>query len=430
MTTAHTATDMSAFGEFDSPLFKQAISQFDAVKDRTGMDAGSLERLRHPKRSAIVTVPVRMDDGSTQVFRGYRVQHSVTSGPGKGGLRYHPSVNLGEVCGLAALMNWKCGLMGLPFGGAKGGINCDPTQMSLGELERTTRRYTIEMVPFIGPMIDVMAPDLGTSEQVMAWIYDTYSMHVGHNVPQIVTGKSVALYGTVGRREATGRGVVFTIEAAAEKIGLALDGASAVVQGFGNVGSVAALELFHRGVKVKAVADVRGAIYNEHGLDIPRLIAHSRRHNAVKGFPEADAMNGADVLTLPCDICVPAALERVITEANVGQLTCRILAEAANGPTTFEADNVLKERDDIFVIPDFLCNAGGVTVSYFEWVQDIQMFFWDEDEVNRRLRSLMHRAFNQCHDYATREKVDMRTAALVIAIRRLAMEKADRGLFP
>ncbi|MDX9974964.1 MAG: Glu/Leu/Phe/Val dehydrogenase [FCB group bacterium] len=418
------------FGEFDSPLYRQVVEQYDAVKEMTGMDPGILERLRYPKRLAIVTVPVRMDDGTTQVFRGYRVQHAITSGPGKGGLRYSPAVNLGEVTGLALLMGWKCGLMGLPFGGAKGGINCDPRALSKAELERVTRRYTIEMIPFIGPMVDVMAPDLGTNEEVMGWMFDTYSMLIGHNVPQIVTGKSVALYGTVGRREATGRGVVFCIEQAAEQIGLALPGATAVVQGMGNVGSVVALELSRRGAKIVAVADAYGAVHNPKGLDIEALVAHVRAGGRVPDFPEADGVSAQDVLTLPCDILVPAAVESVITADNAPKIRCRILAEAANGPTTVAADRLLRENKDILLIPDILCNAGGVTVSYFEWVQDIQMYFWDEEEVNRQLRKVMLKTFARVADYARRNEVDMRTAALVLGIRSIAQEKQERGLFP
>jgi glutamate dehydrogenase (NAD(P)+) len=421
---------MNGLAEYDAPLLRQVVEQFDAVKERTGVDAGVLERLKHPKRAAIVTIPVRLDNGSTEVYMGYRVQHSVTSGPGKGGLRYHPAVNLGEVAGLALIMGWKCGLMNLPFGGAKGGVNCDPTVMSQDELERTTRRLTMELMPVIGPAVDVMAPDVGTGEQEMAWIYDTYSMHMGHNVPQIVTGKSVSLYGTAGRRDATGRGVVFTIEEAAKRIDLALEGATAVIQGFGNVGSVTALELANRGVSVIAVSDVKGAVRNDKGLDVHRLVLHSRDTGSVVGFDGGDTLKDGNILSTSCDILVPAALERVITAENVGKISCRILAEAANGPTTTEADLILREQSDVLLIPDILCNAGGVTVSYFEWVQDAQMFFWDEAEVVRRLQRIMAEAFARCYDYAKREGVDMRTAALVQGIRRVASEKAERGLYP
>jgi len=416
--------------EYESPLYRQVLSLFEEVFPLAGVDANVLERLRMPKRAVMVSVPVQMDDGTTRSFQGYRVQHAVTTGPGKGGLRYHPGVNLGEVAGLALIMGFKCGLMGLPFGGAKGGVQCAPGELTNGELERLTRRFTMEMIPFIGPMVDVMAPDVGTNEQIMAWIYDTYSMHTGHNVPQIVTGKSVALYGTAGRRDATGHGVVYTIEAAAENIGLQLAGATAVIQGFGNVGSVAARELVLRGAKVLAVGDVSGAVYHAAGLDIDRLLDHTAQCGGVAGFPGAEALPPDELLTTPCDILVPAALDRVITGEVAKKLSCRILAEAANGPTTTEGDAVLKERKDIFVIPDFLCNAGGVTVSYFEWVQDLQMLFWDEEEVNRRLRKIMFGAFHRCEETARETGVDMRTAALVLAIRRIAQEKSERGLFP
>jgi len=418
------------FGEYDSPFFRQVVRQFDEVKERTGVPSGALERLRYPKRAAIVTVPVRMDDGSTEVFRGYRVQHSLTSGPGKGGLRYHPSVSLPEVSALAVLMSWKCGLMDLPFGGAKGGVNCDPAVLSKLEIERTTRRFTMEILPFIGPDTDVMAPDVGTNEQVMAWIYDTYSMNVGQNVPRIVTGKSVSLYGTVGRREATGRGVVYCIEEAAKHLGMKLDGSRAVIQGFGNVGSVTAQELDSLGAKVIAVGDVGGAVCNARGLDVPGLLQHCSTHRTVRGFPGGEDLPSEDLLAQECEVLVPAALERVITADHVNRIRCRILAEAANGPMTAEADEILRERSDVFVIPDILCNAGGVTVSYFEWVQDIQMFFWDLNDVNERLRRIMTEAFHKCREYAEKERIDMRTAALVLGIRNVALEKAERGLYP
>ncbi len=421
----------TSLGVYDAPLFRQTVQQFDEIKERTGIDAASLERLRLPKRTGIVAVPVRMDDGSVQVFTGYRVQHSLTSGPSKGGLRFHPAVTVGEVAALAMLMTWKCGLMGLPFGGAKGGVTCDPHKLSLAERERLTRRFTMEILPLIGPDVDVMAPDVGTDEQVMAWIYDTYSMHVGHTVPQIVTGKSPLIYGTVGRREATGRGVVFTIEEAAKLLELPLGHATAVIQGFGNVGSVAAAELHTRGVKVLAVADVFGAIRHDRGLDIPALLRHVGETGRITGFPESEPMDPAELLIEPCDILVPAALEQQITSKNVQKLRCRIIAEAANGPTTADAHHVLQQRrDEIYLIPDILCNAGGVTVSYFEWVQDAQMFFWDEQEVTQQLRKRMAAAFHACHEYAAAHKVDMRTAALVLGLKRVAMEKATRGLYP
>lgn len=420
---------MNHIEEF-SPLLDQVVQQFDAVRERTGVDAGALERLRHPQRSVAVTVPVSMDDGSIKVFMGYRVQHAHTSGPGKGGLRFHPSVTLGEVSGLAMLMAWKCGLMELPFGGAKGGVNCNPAELSVGELEGITRRFTMELIPFIGPNVDVMAPDMGTNAQVMAWIYDSYSTHVGHNVPQIVTGKSVLLHGTVGRKEATGRGVVICIEEAAQRCGLLLEGARVVIQGFGNVGSVVAKDLSNRGAKIVAIADAHGATHNENGLDITKLLAYVEAEGNLSDFPEGESMPPDDVLTLECEVLVPAAIEHVITKKNASQIRCRILAEAANGPSTVEADQILRENKDITLIPDILCNAGGVVVSYFEWVQGIQMFFWTENQVNERLRDTMSKAFSACANYAQEHGVDLRTAALVLGVRRVALAKDERGLYP
>lgn len=423
---------MTHFGEYDDPLYRQVVQQFESIWDKVGIDPCHLERLRFPKRAVIVTVPIRMDHDGTRVFLGYRVQHSLTSGPGKGGLRFSPHVNLGEVSALAMLMSWKCGLMGLPFGGAKGAINCDPQALTPGELERVTRRFTQEMLPFIGPMIDVMAPDLGTNEQIMAWIYDTYSMHVGHNVPQIVTGKSPSLFGTSGRREATGRGVVCCIEEAAKIIGLPLQGATAAVQGFGNVGSITAQELALRGVRVTAIGDICGTLSNPKGINIEALLRHVQQPGAnICTFPEGEALPAGAVFETPCDILVPAAIQQVITKDNAAKVNCRILAEAANGPVTPEAEPILyANRPDLFLIPDILCNAGGVTVSYFEWVQDLQMFFWTEDEVNRRLREIMTRAFHEVYTYAMKNRISIRMAALVLGVRRIATEKAQRGLYP
>lgn len=416
--------------EYSSPFYLQAMGRFENVLHLTGIDRGSLERLRFPKRAAVVTVPVLMDDGHTEIFMGYRVQHSLTSGPGKGGLRYHPSVNLGEVAALAMFMSWKCGLMGLPFGGAKGGVNCDPRKLSRSEMERITRRFTMEILPFIGPLVDVMAPDVGTNETVMGWIYDTYSMHVGHNVPQIVTGKSVSLYGTQGRREATGRGVVYSIEAAAETLRLKLDGARVVIQGFGNVGSVAARELAARGAKIIAVADVTGAVRNDDGLNAEVLAQHVGAGLSLEAWREGDQIPREDILLQECDILIPAALESVITAENAGRLRCRILAEAANGPTTLEADEFLQDNDGIFIIPDILCNAGGVVVSFFEWVQGAQMLFWSEEEVNRRLCDIIKARFKECLEFAQERETNMRDAAMAIGIRRVASEKSERGLYP
>jgi glutamate dehydrogenase (NAD(P)+) len=377
-----------------------------------------------------VALPIHCDDGSTRVFTGYRVQHHLTLGPTKGGLRYHPDVRIGEVAALAMWMSWKCALAGLPYGGAKGGIACDSAKLSRNELERLTRRYTQEMIPFIGPQVDVMAPDLGTNEQVMAWIMDTYSVYSGYTVPGIVTGKPVLLGGSLGRREATGRGVGYLVNRASDTIGLDMSKATAVVQGYGNVGSVAALSLARYGVKVLAVSDVNGGIYNENGLNLWELEKHNAQSKSVSGFSESEPITNEALLTLPCDILVPAALERQITEHNAAKIHCRILAEAANGPTTVEADAILSQRPEIFVIPDVLCNAGGVIVSYFEWVQDLQSFFWGETEVVDKLFRILETAYTQTVGLARKQKLSMRLAALSLGIKRVQEAKRIRGLFP
>jgi glutamate dehydrogenase (NAD(P)+) len=377
-----------------------------------------------------VALPIHRDDGRTEVFTGYRVQHHLTLGPTKGGLRYHPDVTLGEVAGLAMWMSWKCALCGLPYGGAKGGITCDPGQLSRTELERLTRRYTQEMIPFIGPQIDVMAPDLGTNEQVMAWMMDTYSVHVGATVSGIVTGKPIGLGGSLGRREATGRGVGYLVNRATDTMGLDIGQATAVVQGFGNVGSVAALSLARYGVKIIAVSDALGGIMNRGGLNLWDLEKHVAKTRSVVGFPESEPITNEALLELPCDILVPAALERQITEKNVGKLRCRILAEAANGPTTPEADAILQQRPEVFILPDVLCNAGGVIVSYFEWVQDLQSFFWGETEVVDKLFRILETAYSQVVAAHKKQKISMRVAALSLGIKRVQEAKRIRGLFP
>ena len=417
-----------------SPTFQMALSQLRSVAGHIDLDPGVLERLSMPKRAMVVSVPIRMDDGRTEGFLGFRVQHSLTSGPAKGGLRYHPAVDLGEVAALAMWMSWKCGIMGLPFGGAKGGIACDPAALSRNEKERLTRRYTEEVQNIIGPRQDVMAPDMGTDEQTMAWIMDTYSTKVGYACPEIVTGKPVELGGCVGRREATGRGVVYCVMEALKELDIPAENATAVVQGFGNVGSVAAQELSQRGVKIIAVADRYGAIYNADGLDVAALMKHMYGAPAgltqrLQDFPGAEEIDPEEMLLLPCTVLVPAALERVIHGGNAAKLRCRILAEGANGPTTPEADAVLTDGD-VFIIPDVLCNAGGVTVSYFEWVQDIQQLMWSEDQVNHKLRELMLRAFGQVRRLARDRRVPMRTAGLMLGVQKVAREKARRGLYP
>jgi glutamate dehydrogenase (NAD(P)+) len=415
--------------EMDSETYRMALRQLDLAAERLGLEPDILERLRLPKRCMVVSIPVKMDNGETQVFIGNRVQHNVVLGPGKGGLRYHPSVTLGEVSALAMWMTWKCALMNLPFGGAKGGIRCDPTLMSPAERERLTRRYTQEILLVIGPRVDILAPDVNTDEETMAWIMDTYSMQVGYSVPGVVTGKPIVIGGSLGRREATGRGIVYCVQEASNLLKLPLQGARVVVQGFGNVGSVAAALLDALGARVIAVSDVRGGVYHDRGLNMAQLLRHQRERNTVVGFPEAEAITNADLLTLPSDILIPAALERQITLDNAGKIQCHILAEGANGPTTPEADAILRERN-IFVIPDILCNAGGVTVSYFEWVQDLQNYFWTETQINRRLKQVLIKAFREVYALAQRTQVDMRLAALMLGVGRIVDGIRVRGLFP
>jgi len=415
---------------YDNPTFRMACQQFDTVADHLEIPADDRERIKCPKRAMIVALPIHADDGSTKVFTGYRVQHYLTLGPTKGGLRFHPEVTLGEVAALAMWMSWKCALTGLPYGGAKGGITCDPSTMSVTELERLTRRYTQEMIPFIGPQVDVMAPDIGTNEQTMAWMMDTYSVHMGYTVPSIVTGKPVGLGGSLGRREATGRGVAYLANRATDTLGLDMNRCSVAVQGYGNVGSIAALSLARYGAKVVAVSDVRGGIYNPKGLDLFALEKHTAQNRTVLGFPESEPISNEDLLLLPCDILVPAAMERQITEANASKLKCRILAEAANGPTTPEADAIIAQRPEMFVIPDVLCNAGGVVVSYFEWVQDLQSFFWGETEITDKLFRILETAYTQILTVSRKQKISMRLAALSLGVKRVQEAKRMRGLFP
>jgi glutamate dehydrogenase (NAD(P)+) len=414
----------------NSPTFQMACRQLQLVAAHMDLDEGVLERLSVPKRAMVVSIPIRMDsDGRTESFIGFRVQHSLTSGPSKGGLRFHPSVDLGEVAALAMWMSWKCGIMNLPFGGAKGGIACDPVDLTRGEVERLTRRFTDEVLSIIGPRMDVMAPDLGTDEQTMAWIYDTYSMHVGYACPEIVTGKPIELGGCVGRREATGRGVVYCIMEALKELMVKPAECTAAVQGFGNVGSVACAELALRGVRVIAISDRTGAIRNPRGIDIPALSQYVASGKLLRDFPGAEPIPADELLKTECTILIPAALERVINHKNAAQIRCRVLAEAANGPTTPEADTILADSD-IFIIPDILCNAGGVTVSYFEWVQDMQQFFWSEAQVNQKLEELMLKAFHQVRSLARKRDLPMRMAALSLGVQKVATEKLRRGLFP
>lgn len=413
-----------------NPVFSMAATQFDLVADFLGLNDEIRERTKWPKRLITVTVPIRHDDGAVKVYFGHRVQHHLTRGPVKGGLRYHPNVDLGEVAALAMWMNWKCALMDLPFGGGKGGITCDPRKMSMGELERLTRRYTMEMIPFIGEDIDIMAPDMGTNEQTMAWMTDTYSTHAGRLIPGIVTGKPIGLQGSAGRTQATGHGVAFLACRALNKLGIKLTEATAIVQGFGNVGSHAAYGLSNSGVKITGISDVTGAIWNANGIDTRKLRDHVAARGSITGFTEADPIDPMLLLTQPCDILVPAATDMVITGDNAPQLKCRILAEGANGPTTPEADKVIDARGDIFVIPDILCNAGGVTVSYFEWVQNLQRFQWSEREVLTKLETMLESAFSRVLVFAERNKLSHRMAAQSLAVKTVADVKAQRGLFP
>ncbi len=416
--------------EWDSPMFRLAHQQFLKAAHLMGLDDNLRERLLFPQRSQVVCFPFRRDEYTqVETVFGYRVQHVLTMGPTKGGIRYHPDVNLGEVSALAMWMTWKCALMQLPFGGAKGGVRIDPTSLSGHELQRLTRRFTTEISNIIGPETDIPAPDLGTNERTMAWMMDTYSQQVGHAVPAVVTGKPVVLGGSLGRKEATGRGLVYLIEEAAAHAGLKLKQCTAVVQGFGNVGSNTARFLEESGVKVVAVSDVGSAIYNPKGLSVKALLDHVERHRVLKGFPDGESLSNQQMLELPCDILAPAALQNQITAENAGRIQCKLLAEGANGPTTLEADEILNERG-IIMLPDILGNAGGVTVSYFEWVQDTQNYMWSLEDINNRLRGILSEAYRRTLRRAEGDKIDMRTAALIEGIQRVAQAKLMRGLYP
>jgi glutamate dehydrogenase (NAD(P)+) len=411
-----------------SSIDEMALKQLDLAADRIDLDLNVRARLNTPDRALIVSVPTRMDNRSVHVFTGYRVQHNDALGPFKGGIRYHPEVNLGEVSALAMWMTWKCSLVGLPFGGAKGGITCNPAELSRKEIQGMTRRYTAEILNFIGPQTDIPAPDMGTNEQVMAWIMDTYSQHKGYAVPGIVTGKPVDIGGTLGRREATGRGIGYIVEQAVNHLGMELTKCSALVQGFGNVGLVTARELARLGVKVVGVSDRSGGIYNPRGLSIEDVVRFKERNKKLLEFPQGEKIAGREFLELPCDILIPSATEMQITEENAAKLRCRIVVEGANGPTTLEADEVLTEKG-VLVIPDILANAGGVIVSYFEWVQDLQNFFWTEDEVNKKLNGMLTRTFHEVLKFSQKERVSLRLAALMIAVQRVGRAMLLRGLY-
>ncbi|HET9660543.1 MAG TPA: Glu/Leu/Phe/Val dehydrogenase [Thermomicrobiales bacterium] len=410
-------------------LYQSAVRQFDIAAGILDLEDGMRKILSHCQRELIVNFPVEMDDGSVQVFTGYRVQHNNGPGPSKGGIRYHQSVTLSEVKELAMWMTWKCAVMGLPYGGAKGGVTVNPKLLSQNELQNLTRRYTTEIQVIIGPNQDIPAPDVNTNPQVMAWIMDTYSMNVGYSVPSVVTGKPLGLGGSPGRNEATGRGCIYVTEEAAKSAGFTLDGSQVVVQGFGNVGSAAALFAQEAGARVIAVSDVFGGIYNSNGLDIPAVAMYVAETGSVVGFPNATDISNEELLELPCDILIPAALENQITEENAPRINAQMIVEAANGPTTPDADLILRDRG-IFLVPDIVANAGGVTVSYFEWVQAMQWFPWTIDEVNARLRTIMQQSFARVYEQSISRRVDLRTAALCVAIDRVAEFTRLRGIYP
>jgi len=416
--------------EFDSPMYHEAVGQFDRVARLMGLDDNVADRLRVPQKSTTVSFPFRHDNYSeVETLFGYRVQHLTTMGPTKGGIRFAPDVDLGEVAALAMLMTWKCSIVGLPFGGAKGGVRLDPMQLSRAELQRVTRRFTMEIIHLIGPDTDIPAPDLGTNEQVMAWMMDTYSQHVGHSVPAVVTGKPPSLGGSVARREATGRGIMFLLPQAAAIRELDPKDATVAIHGFGNVGRYAAIAGNQMGARVVAVSDISGAVYNPDGLKIETLTNWVDENRFLEGYPDADHLDGDELFFLPVDVLVPAAVQNVIRADNADNIQAKIILEGANAPTTIEADDMLRARE-VLMVPDILANAGGVTVSYFEWVQDVQKYFWTENEVVARLREIMTRAFSDVHNIALSENVDLRTAALIKGIRKVADAKLVRGIFP
>jgi len=410
------------------PIFGAMLREFDRAARILELDPGIWRILTYPKRQIVVSCPVLMDNGEIEVFRGYRVQYNITLGPAKGGIRYHPDVSLDEVTALAAWMTWKCAVAHVPFGGGKGGIVCDPTRMSPRELEALTRRYVAEIIDAIGPEKDVPAPDVNTNDQVMAWVMDTYSMHVGHTETAVVTGKPIEMGGSLGRREATGRGVMIVTREAAKHLGLNIKGATVAVQGFGNVGSVSADLLAGIGAKILAVTDWKGGVINQSGLDVPTLLEYAAKHKTVEGFPGADPLDNDGLWGLDVDILIPAALENQITMENAPQIKAKILTEGANGPTTPDAHNHLHERG-VFVIPDILANSGGVTTSYFEWVQDRHGYFWELDEVNMRLEKKMVEAFDDVLEKSLKYNVDLRTAAYIVAISRVGMVTKMRGMY-
>lgn len=409
-------------------LYEETMARFDRAAELLDIDRGLYKIVRYPTREVTVYLPVLKDDGNLEVFIGYRVQHSIARGPAKGGIRYAPDVNLDEVRALAAWMTLKCAVVNIPFGGAKGGVKCDPRNLSQRELERITRRYTAEILEILGPEKDVPAPDMNTNEQVMAWIMDTYSMHARQTVTAVVTGKPMCLGGSKGRKEATGRGIMIVTQQAAELLKMSLAGARVVVQGCGNVGSVSATLLHQLGCKIIAISDIHNGIYNENGLDIPTLVQHVGQHRSIQGFVEGQVIDNKTLLELPCDILIPAAIEDQITAANANNIQAKLICEGANGPTTLEADRILEEKG-ITVIPDILANAGGVTVSYFEWVQDRMGYFWKEDVVNERLQDVLVASFGEVAGYVKKFKVNFRTAAYMLGIQRVVETIKTRGVY-
>lgn len=423
------ADEMRRFkGNDEKNPFEAMSERFDRAAQILGLDSDLYAVMRVPSREIKVYIPVRMDTGHIEVFEGFRVQHNFARGPAKGGIRYAPDVSLDEVKALAAWMTWKCAVVNVPFGGGKGGIICDPRQMSIGELERMTRRYTAELIDFIGPDKDVPAPDMNTNEQTMAWIMDTYSMHARHTVNAVVTGKPVAIGGSLGRREATGRGVLFVVNEAIKRYDLTPEKTSVVVQGAGNVGGIGAQLMHEVGYKITAISDIGGGIYNPNGLNIPEVLNYLQANKTLEGYKDADQVTNSEILEIECDVLAPCATENQITSENADRIKCKILAEGANGPTTPKADQILHDKG-IFVIPDILANAGGVTVSYFEWVQDRMGYFWREDEVNQRLEEKMVASFNELTHFAEFHNVDSRTAAYMLAIDRVAYDTRMRGIY-
>jgi glutamate dehydrogenase (NAD(P)+) len=415
--------------EWDAPLFRMAQTQFEDALQEAEIDDAVAERLRFPERALMVSIPTRLDDGTMKVFAGYRVQHSTVLGPTKGGVRYDVDVSLGECAALAMWMTWKCALLRLPYGGAKGGVRCNPLALSPGELQRITRRFTTELIGEIGPDRDIPAPDMATNEQTMAWMMDTYSMQKGHAVPEIVTGKPISIGGSVFRREATGAGVVMVVERACERLDRVLATQRCVVQGFGNVGGIAALELHQKGARVVAVSDVSGAVHDERGLDVPALHAYVAAQGSLEGYDRAERITNEELLELPCDVLVLAAREDQLTAANAPRVRATLIAEGANGPTSTEADAILTARG-IPVLPDILTNAGGVTVSYFEWVQDLGRLFWTRDEIRARLAEKLDDAFDRVWELAHEKDVPLRNAAMTCAIHEVSGALAARGIFP